>query len=208
LIRLRYNVNDSKFWTFNDKNAKNILLPVKPDFFRYFTLDDLKDNIIIEVKETKEIVVKLKIPVKGNNKTGYLTYERTYLEVDHDAAEDNNGIIIQSTLGFGVFPFFKVSEKKYNDFFNILQYFHPKEDLNCTFIRQINHSPDFEVAQKTLETERTRKAKGQNLITRYTELSSFSRNPQGFLEIDNEKTILLRLSLLNGLLMKILLDSH
>lgn len=188
LIRLRYKINTTKFWHLTNNKVQNILLPILPDYFKFFTIEDLQENITIDALNTGGIVVKLKIPVQGDDKKGFITYERTYNEVNPENVDnDNNGAIINSTLGLGIYPFFKVAEKQYNDFYNILQYFASNEKFSSSFYRQKVKGPYIESVNQTSEIDRTRKEENLNIITRYIELSSFSINEKGELIVDYKR---------------------
>lgn len=181
LIQLRYDVNEERFWAFGDQDndtssLKNVLLPIKPAYFRYFTIDDLRKQLFIERQNSGSVVVKLNIPVLGDGGTGVITFRKTFtktINLGNDNKSQEKGAIVSSSFGFGIYPFFKVDSSLYNDQYKILQYCDENENVQCDFIRENLTSDRYDSVTNKNEVERTRKEEGQLYKSKYTELSVF-----------------------------------
>ena len=77
------------------------LLPIKPLFFKYFTVDDLMSTMsdgsaMFEMEQTvgEGVRVYLRIPIKGNKKIHYIEYSRVYYGGDNtvDLSKNKGGI--------------------------------------------------------------------------------------------------------------------
>ncbi len=80
----------------NEKKKSTILIPVKPLFFKYFSVDDLKKMLHFE-KNAGLIVLSLEIPVSG----GKIKFQKTYCSNDIDEAD----------YSFAIFPLVKFEKK-------------------------------------------------------------------------------------------------
>ncbi len=172
IIELDYHINGEKFWVGEGKSgADNVLLPVKPAYFKFFTLDDLKKNIKLERLDSGAVVVTLTIPIKADGGNGYITFERTYNKVNPKNVDDEDkGAIIPAKIYMGIYPFFKVKDNTFNDFYKILLYYHPEIKVNCSaykdyFENNTNHVPI------TDTTVRTRAEEGLDVVSKYLEIS-------------------------------------
>lgn len=119
IIDLSYDLNTKYF--FNNAKYPRFLLPIKKDYFMFFTLDDLKRNLkmdvdakeiknsdghIIDVKINK-ILVELEIPLKSRKRSLKIT--REYLAeqtADYPIKKAKPG------FGLGIFPFYKINEEE------------------------------------------------------------------------------------------------
>lgn len=188
LIQLGYEVNTSKFWM-PDGEVNNIVLPIKEAYFNYFTIEDLKKQLTIEKLNSGAIVVSLDIPVMADNKRGSISFERTYDEVAPSTIDNEDyGAIIESSLAFGMYPFFKVADKKFNDRYKILSYYQNQETVSYQFHRENKGSDRSENIPATTHS-RTRLEENYDCITDYAELTTFTRNANGDIEIDLDKDI-------------------
>lgn len=99
----------------------NYLLPIRKEYFQYFSFKDL-DKYLTFIIDPAYVKVQLSLPVKK----GHIIFEKTYYENPQNPkdAEGNivqkKGKIVQANLGLGVFPFFKMSEQAYNDFYKVM----------------------------------------------------------------------------------------
>ena len=99
----------------------NYLLPIRKEFFKYFSYKDL-DKYLTFIIDPAYIKVQLSVPVRK----GHMILEKTYYENPQNPkdAEGNiikkKGKIVQATFGLGVFPFFKMAEQEYNDFYKVM----------------------------------------------------------------------------------------
>jgi len=182
LIKLDYDINEDKFWSGGSQSeSKNLLLPIKPDYFRYFTLDDLKQNLTI-TKLDYGVVVKLKMPVQADGGLGYINFERTYIDMKPEFVDDENkGAIIPVKLYMGIYPFFKVKDKAYNDYYKVVLYNFPDIKIECSFYRDdpIQDLQDVHLFDKIV---RTRPEEGLGVVSTYLEIS------KGLDEIDKDIT--------------------
>lgn len=152
LVELDYALNDKAFICGNTigfgVDEFNFLLPIKPLYFDYFTMEDLMKNLEIK-KNGYEIIVTLKVPV-SNIGSPFISLERKYQQKDSyfpsisqirkDTLEDNCtkgvGHIITSYFGMTLYPFLKVTNSNinYNDFYEINLVQRSNEDpVNFTF---------------------------------------------------------------------------
>lgn len=111
LIWLSSDIDKTRFYTGTKQNMP-YLLPVKKEYFRFFTKDDLKKKISIQLVDNKEVTVTLSIPLKNRKEEVKLT--RKYIRNSNDG---NNYPIIdchrgQQTFNIGVFPFFRIKEEE------------------------------------------------------------------------------------------------
>lgn len=124
LIDFGYNVNTDKFFypTYSGENDFTFFLPIKREYFKYFTIEDLKKNLSIKnmivdttddpdpnvpsKRELKSISFSLTIPLKSSK--GSISLERTYGR----NGEDYSIIQMRNPIGLGVFPFYKIINGK------------------------------------------------------------------------------------------------
>ena len=172
VIELNYGINRDKFWVGgNDIGVENILLPIKPAYFKFFSLGDLKDNIKTERLDSGAVVVRLTLPVKADSKKGKVTFERIYNRVNPENIDDENkGAIIPVKIYMGIYPFYKVKDNKYNDFYKMLLYYHPDIRVNCALYKDIFKRDDNRV-DITDTTVRTRAEEGLDVVSKYIEIS-------------------------------------
>ncbi len=99
----------------------NYLLPIRREFFNYFSFKDL-DKYLTFIIDPAYVKVQLSVPVKK----GVVILEKTYYENPQNPkdAEGNlipkKGRVVQANVGLGVFPFFKMAEEAYNDFYKVM----------------------------------------------------------------------------------------
>lgn len=101
-----------------DNAGVHYLLPLKPLFFKYFSAEELMDNVVpdgpkmIELKKLASgIKVILRIPIVK----GFIEYQRTYFE-DKDPVIDathNDGAVKKADFAFAMFSNVKFNEEKY-----------------------------------------------------------------------------------------------
>lgn len=109
IAELPYIVNNGRFFTACRENF-NFMLPIKRMYFRFFTFENLKDNLTIEFTRDAEqnissVDVKLVIPML-NAPGGEYTIMRNYSYADNARFRIIN--CRQTNLfNIGIFPFFK-----------------------------------------------------------------------------------------------------
>ena len=107
--------SESKFFYGNEYNYKgdySVLLPIKPLYFNYFTVEDLRRHLTVHVDQREEgkprVTVRLKIPIQGEQQQEQRTieYVRTYYGVG-DSTNNEKALQVEH-LVVGVYPFIKL----------------------------------------------------------------------------------------------------
>lgn len=103
LIELPFVLNKESFFTGFSGDFK-YLLPIKKDYFNYFSLEDLKKQLVIVQRDDK-VKVTLKVPIRNNT---YMEFRRTY-----DLNNESQVLKSQRTgFNIGIFPFYKIEDKE------------------------------------------------------------------------------------------------
>ncbi len=175
LIDVGYELNDQHYWSIGIKD-NNYLLPIKQDYFKFFTIKDLKQNLKIEtIGDDGAILVRLRIPLKADRGRGSIEFERTYMRVNpRNIISDDNGSIIDGQIHLGIYPFFKINGdqfNKYNDLYKIALYHFPDVTVNPYFIKEQNEVSSIKTVSIKEQLERTRASEGLGVVSKYIELS-------------------------------------
>lgn len=120
VVKTEYTLNKSNYFDGNvlyDKPGLSFLLPLKPLFFKYFTVKDLcskmpdgSDMFKMRLLAGNSLSVELKIPIKGNGKVSYIEYSRIYY-VDRGAnANMNEGGIKKFNFTGFIMPLIRFTE--------------------------------------------------------------------------------------------------
>ncbi|RTQ53646.1 hypothetical protein EJV47_02610 [Hymenobacter gummosus] len=120
LLTVPYEVDDSRFVTGELKVAPGYkptcwpLLPVTPQYFDYFTPQDLATQLTLEL-DPACVRVRLRIPVSG----GFtVDYERAYYP---NPRTEGLGRLLVTNIGVSVFPFMKIEDApQFNDFYRVM----------------------------------------------------------------------------------------
>ncbi|GHB67201.1 hypothetical protein [Persicitalea jodogahamensis] len=123
LIRLVYPINKEKFFDGNvnaevGDDSKGFLLPLKKQFFDYFTPNDLlgggpgKPGLEMTQGVAGSVRVTLRIPIMKEGE--YIAFERTYYQsLEHQITKpdeaDNKGVVVEQQVGLTLFPFVKTN---------------------------------------------------------------------------------------------------
>jgi hypothetical protein len=104
LIELKFNLDRNHFFTGYDGDFR-YLLPIKKEYFTYFSLEDLKRQLTITQKGDL-ITVCLRIPIQNGGSVS--------LVKDYKLDGDDDLVRFDSEKGFnlGIFPFYKVLDKE------------------------------------------------------------------------------------------------
>lgn len=100
LIVVPHNLNEKSFLAVNNFSSlpkeKTYLLPLKPIFFEYFSVEDLKNGMIgFENVGVDSIKATLRIPITGKGRVDSIEYSRIYYTGSADISEtENDGGII------------------------------------------------------------------------------------------------------------------
>jgi hypothetical protein len=99
LIEMPFYINNQKFFSGFAGNFK-YLLPVKKEYFNFFRLQDLKDNLSI-VMSDGAVKVSLKVPIRNRKGIADITFTKTYTRSD--------GTIIECAADIGIYPFYQIT---------------------------------------------------------------------------------------------------
>lgn len=101
LLEVPYNINSNRFFS-GFKGDFKYLLPVKKEYFNFFTLSDLKQALNITVNGNI-VKAELKVPIRNkNNNSSEIVFTKEYSK--------NKGSIIECRTGLGIYPFYKVGD--------------------------------------------------------------------------------------------------
>lgn len=102
IIKVPYTIDSNSFETCFDGESK-YLLPLKKDYFKFFNLQDLKENMTIK-NDNGTVTVSLKIPIVDATNP-YITFEKKYSGADivECIAES-----VDKYFNIGCTPFYKV----------------------------------------------------------------------------------------------------
>lgn len=114
LVKVPHTFNVENYFDGNmkmDKEELSFLLPLKPAFFRYFTVDQLK-SVMADGKPMMEmkylaggsVSATLRIPIKGTAKIPYVEYQRTYYPNKMADEENNEGNIAEMKFTGFIMP--------------------------------------------------------------------------------------------------------
>jgi hypothetical protein len=116
IIRTVFPINE-KFYNGNlqesEKFTKGYILPLKKEFFQFFSIEDLKGTtdgkkmFQISNRLNESVRVTLRIPIRGKKEA--IIYERIYY---HDARPDiskNKGAVLDNQFNLLLYPFFKIT---------------------------------------------------------------------------------------------------
>lgn len=109
LVEMPFDLNDEYFYT-GYNGRFNYLLPVKKEYFNYFTLNDLRKNLSLSratVGGTDKIIVELKIPIKDYK---FITFHREYPVTKAQNQYVDNRFATQAKFGLGIFPFYQITD--------------------------------------------------------------------------------------------------
>lgn len=110
IIRVPYKLNEEEFYTaHNRKNGEEItfLLPLKPLFFKYFSVEDIinKQMITIDTISGASAEVTLRIPIRSNKpRIKYVEYSRTYIMSSDPDEQENKGAVREIKMTGYVMP--------------------------------------------------------------------------------------------------------
>ena len=117
IIFTGYTLNDDNFYNAGyQKDNECYLLPIRKEFFSYFTIEELKSEMpdgkkMFELSSNAGgIKATLRIPIQ---KGEYITYERIYFNSQPEEEENKGGIFVSEAYCIGLFPAIKfVNDQK------------------------------------------------------------------------------------------------
>jgi len=116
ILRLPYPVNGQKYFNgYLEEKNYSFALPIKKEFFKYFTVQDLqlrhpdgKKWFELIPRHNNAVEAVLRVPIRNDH---YVQFSRVYHDSHAPAgqydAETNTGTIVDSHIALSVFPFFK-----------------------------------------------------------------------------------------------------
>ena len=133
LIRLVYPINKEKFFDGNvnadtGDDSKGYILPLKKQFFDYFTSDDLisslpgKPRIEMVQLPAGAVKVTLSIPIAKQGES--ISFERIYYQsaetkLSKPDEEKNKGVIVEHQFGVTLFPFIKTNNPNIEAYYRV-----------------------------------------------------------------------------------------
>lgn len=100
MVKVNYVINKDKFETCTDGES-HYLLPVKKEYFNYFTLEDLRNQLHLRLEDDR-VIVELKIPIQD------ATYPTITLRKIYDALSIDNYAGGGRYFNVGIAPFYKI----------------------------------------------------------------------------------------------------
>ena len=104
LLEMPFKLNTSKFYTGFQGDFK-YLLPVKKEYFNFFKISDLKNNLSIAINDG-QVKVTLKVPLRNRKGVSDIVFTKKY--------EKSKGSIIECRTGLGIYPFYQVNDPDTN----------------------------------------------------------------------------------------------
>ena len=110
IIRVPYLLNEEEFYTAHlRKNGEEatFLLPLKPLFFKFFSVEDIINNQMINISTISKSSadVTLRIPIRSKRQRKYVEYTRSYYDSGADPDESNNkGTVYEMKISGFVMP--------------------------------------------------------------------------------------------------------
>lgn len=133
LIRLIYPINKDKFFDGNvvteiGDDSKGYILPLKKQFFDYFTSDDLisslpgKPRIEMVQGTAGSVKVTLRIPIAKQGES--ISFERIYYQsaenqLSKPDEDKNKGFIVEHQFGVTLFPFIKTNNPNIEAYYRV-----------------------------------------------------------------------------------------
>ncbi len=147
-------VNTDKF--VYGPNAKNIqfLLPIKPRYFQYFTIEDLENHLHVQSENTEgELIVTVSLDIR--TKRGSVKYKRTYVSAKHSfSSHQSDGSAVYRIInhektgkfGMSFYPFFQLKNANipFNYYIQLVEDRQQNVELDLHFYsseNQSSHSP-------------------------------------------------------------------
>ncbi len=127
IIKVPHKMNTENYFDGHikiDKPELSFLLPLKPLFFNYFSVEDLCGNmqdgkpmIDMNLLSGESVDVTLRIPIKGNANVTYIEYSRIYYNNSSTNIQNNEGNITELKFTGFIMPhvsFNNVADSLYN----------------------------------------------------------------------------------------------
>lgn len=178
VILLGFDLNTSRFYAPATGRVKpQFLLPIKKEYFKYFTIDDLRECFKCEVAtdsrdESRINAITFELKLKLQNRD-YLTLRRTYTVGRNGEKPDFPILTFAGGMSFGVFPFYRcpLQEDSKNEYCIYLYGSSSNEQFaKLNFYRQ-----DYEGRMLARVTDSDTDGMGEGLIRTKTADTGYSR---------------------------------
>ncbi len=143
LVRMPFDMDTEHYFdAYLASENGSYLLPLTEIFFRYFTVEELQNELVdgermFEMCENAGgITAILRIPIIGNNIVKFIEYKRNYIDAKNVDFE-NSGRIIDKEFGLGIFPFMKF-KTGITPHYRIPLFDKWNKDVNLVFENEIN----------------------------------------------------------------------
>ncbi|WP_025763907.1 hypothetical protein [Dyadobacter tibetensis] len=101
LAEMPFYLNKAKFFT-GFKGDFKYLLPIKKEYFNFFSLSDLKRNLEIELQDG-QVTVRLKVPIINKKGVSEIVFTKKY---------EKGKSIVEYRTGLGIFPFYQINDSQ------------------------------------------------------------------------------------------------
>jgi hypothetical protein len=129
LVRLPYSLNRKYFFTGYDGKFP-YLLPVKKEYFNFFTLKDLEKNLVVN-SDPDKVIVKLRIPIRSGNSIELIKQYDLKGELRKVFAPEDE----TRSIGMGIFPFYQVADQRSLNEYSIMLVDNSEKDVELKFFR-------------------------------------------------------------------------
>lgn len=129
LIRVPHTQNTQNYFSGNmtlDAAKLSYLIPLKPIFFEFFTIDDLLGGLpngmqFIEMHSLagNSVKVILRIPISGNKKVSFIEYSRIYYNEREADMNKNEGGIVEFDFAGHIMPLIKFNNPISDAFYSV-----------------------------------------------------------------------------------------
>ncbi len=92
----------------------SFLLPIKPLYFKFFTKEDLANNLSF-TGDKEDCKFEVKIPIQSG---GYVTLQRRYTKIS--SGDQNAGRIEKLSFGMAFFPLIRYINPIYNNYYSVM----------------------------------------------------------------------------------------
>ena len=126
LLRLVYPINRARYFDgnlrrYDDKSQRSYLLPLKPDFFEFFSAEELASDVVqLRIEETQQagagalstsrVRVTLRVPIAAKGQ--YVEFRKEYEEKPDQPVSDQTlkGQVVERQFGLTLFPCLRIDD--------------------------------------------------------------------------------------------------
>jgi hypothetical protein len=148
IIELDFETNRDHFFLIEDA-GNTFLPPVKPLYFRYFTLHDLHHQMRCRIDDNNNVEVTLDIPVRGSDSVQVISLHRTY-----DYHHDEIVSIDDSDFRLSVWPTYRLPKEELNNYSVSVGGCRTNNNVRTRFVRLDSFGEDIMVEWHQIEDVR------------------------------------------------------